>query len=109
LLSACISFAQLKMKKIFAILILLAFATQFVPAVQSLVYADTISLVEIDEEQSPEKKKDAGNEKKEIKDFLHASLTIPMEVTLKFSYIHSSHLLGDCPAADILTPPPNKA
>jgi Na+-transporting methylmalonyl-CoA/oxaloacetate decarboxylase gamma subunit len=97
------------MKKIFAILMLLAFATQFIPAVKSLVYADNISLVELEEEQSPEKKKENSSEKKEIKDFLKTALYIPMEATLKFSYIHSSHLLGDCPAADILTPPPNRA
>jgi Na+-transporting methylmalonyl-CoA/oxaloacetate decarboxylase gamma subunit len=97
------------MKKIFAILMLLAFATQFIPAVKSMVCADDSVMVDFEEEQSPEKKKDTSNEKKEIKDFLHTSLTIPMEATIKFSYIHSSHLLGDCPAADILTPPPNRA
>jgi Na+-transporting methylmalonyl-CoA/oxaloacetate decarboxylase gamma subunit len=97
------------MKRLFAILMLLAFATQFIPAVKSLVYADNVSLVELEEEQSPEKEKEKGSEKKEIKDFLHAALYIPIQATLKFSYIHSSHLLGDSPATDIITPPPNRA
>jgi hypothetical protein len=97
------------MKKIFAILMLLAFATQFIPAVKILVYADNTVMVDLEDEQSPEKKKDTGSEKKEIKDFLHVVFHIPLEATLKFSYLHNSHLLGDCPAADILTPPPNRA
>ncbi len=97
------------MKKIFAILMLLAFATHFIPSVKSLVYADNTTMVDLEEEQSPEKKKETGSEKKEIKEFLYANLNIPMEVTVKFSYLHNSHLLGDCPAADILTPPPNRA
>ncbi len=87
---------------------LLAFATQFIPALKSLVNADNAAMVDLEEEQSPEKKKETGSEKKEIKDILHASFSIPMEATVKFSYIHSSHLLGDCPAADILSPPPNR-
>jgi Na+-transporting methylmalonyl-CoA/oxaloacetate decarboxylase gamma subunit len=97
------------MKKIFAILMLLAFAIQFIPAVKGLVYADNTVMVDLEEEKSPEKKKESGSEKKDSKDFLNTALYIPMEATLKFSYLHSSHLLGDSPAADILTPPPNRA
>jgi hypothetical protein len=95
------------MKKIFAILMLFAFMVQFVPMVNTLVHADTSVAIDMEDEQSPEKKKD-NDEKKEIKDLTGPATHIPIEATLKFSYIHSTHLLGDSPATDILTPPPNR-
>jgi hypothetical protein len=96
------------MKKFFATILILAFAASFIPAVKTLLHGDTTCLLSMGEENQPEHKKD-NTDKKEVKDLLGTSLAIPQEATVKFSYIHTSHFLGDNPAADVLTPPPNQA
>lgn len=97
------------MQKLYAAILILAFAACYIPAVKTLLHADSYTCwVSIDEEQHPENKKD-NTAKKEIKDVWGNLLEIPLNATVKFSYVHSSHFLGDNPAADVLTPPPNKA
>lgn len=97
------------MKKLYAAILILAFATCYIPVVKTLLHADSNTCwVNIDEEQHPENKKD-NTGKKEIKDLWGNSLGIPLQATVKFSYVHSSHFLGDNPAADVITPPPNQA
>jgi hypothetical protein len=96
-------------KKLSVILLLLAFATYYIPVVKSLVNGDSICMIDLDEEKSPEKEKENPGSKKELKEFLNAAYCIPIQATAKFSYLHTSHCLGDNPTADILTPPPNKA
>jgi hypothetical protein len=96
------------MKKIYAVILILAFAACYIPAVKMMLQADTTTCwVSIGDENQPEEKKDK-TDKKEMKDMLGALSAIPQQATAKFSYTHSSHFLGDNPAADVLTPPPNQ-
>lgn len=97
------------MKKLYAAILILAFAACYIPAVKTLLQSDSNTCwVNIDEEKHPESKKDNMG-KKEVKDLLGNALDIPLQATTKFSFGHSSHFLGDNPAADVLTPPPNQA
>jgi hypothetical protein len=97
------------MKRLSVILLLLAFAAYYIPVVKTLVNGDKMCMVDIEEEKSPEKKKENTGDKKEQNEFSGTQPAIPIQATLKFSYIHSSHLLGDSPATDVITPPPNRA
>jgi hypothetical protein len=97
------------MKKLFAILLLLAFAVQFIPAVKSLVFAGSTCIVDLEDDKTPEKKEDKKGETKELKDFMgHVSVST-VNAAARCSHPYSSHFPGDNPAFDILTPPPNRA
>jgi hypothetical protein len=109
LLQGALVLHRIQMKRLSVILLLLAFATYYVPVVKNLVNGDNTCMTDLDEEKTPEKKKENTSDKKELKEFLGAAHGVPMQATIKFSYLHSSHCLGDNPTADILTPPPNQA
>jgi hypothetical protein len=97
------------MKKLYAAILIFAFAACYIPAVKTLLHADSNTCwVSIDEEQHPENKKD-NTGKKEMKGLWGNSLEIPLQATVKFSYLYSSHFWANNLAADVLTPPPNQA
>jgi hypothetical protein len=93
------------MKKLYALLLIFAFAACYLPAVQVLCKIDSATcVVNLDEEKDTDTKK---NDKKELKDLLEHIKDTLLAARVMFSYGHDSHFLGDNPAADVLTPPPN--
>jgi hypothetical protein len=97
------------MKKLYAAILIFAFATCYIPVVKTLLQHDTTTcFLSLEEEKQPESKKYTP-EKKEVKDLLVMLSAMLQQANIQFSYIHNSQFWGNNLAADVITPPPNQS
>jgi hypothetical protein len=105
-----INFAQRKpiMNKCIAILLLTIFSIGYWPGISRIVKAEVTCMADMGEDGPLEKAAEKNKCKKDLKELFSSLRDTPQQATAKFSFYHNSHFLGDNPAADVLTPPPNQ-
>lgn len=96
------------MRTFLTILLLTVFSIGYLPGIGKLLKAETACMADMGEDGPMEKAAEKNSCKKELKELPHCVKSTPQQATAKFSFCHDSHFLGDNPAADVLTPPPNQ-